>query len=86
MRQRELLPLLWALTGLPFAAAIQAAAMPVIEFLHPGSPEQHAERLAAFHKGSSAEGFVEGRNVAIEYRWALADKSKLLLRADELIE
>lgn len=65
MRRRKFLPLLGALTGLPFATAAQAAAMPAIGFLHSSSPEQYAKRRAAFHKGLSAEGFVEGRNVGL---------------------
>ena len=46
--------------------------MPVIGFLHTASPEQNVKRLAAFRKGLSDTGFVEGQNLTIEYRWAAA--------------
>lgn len=44
--------------------------MPVIGFLHLGSPAPNAKRLAGFRKGLGDLGFVEGQNVAIDYRWA----------------
>jgi putative ABC transport system substrate-binding protein len=54
VRRREFLPLLGAITALPFAAHAQSAKMPVIGFLHSGSPEQNIKRMAAFHKGLKA--------------------------------
>jgi putative ABC transport system substrate-binding protein len=52
------------------AARRRRAAPPVIGFLHPGSPERNEEFVAAFRRGLSETGHIEGRNVAIEYRWA----------------
>src|SRR5215510_865262 len=54
----------------PLAAHAQQMSMPVIGFLRPGSPELNAHLVAAFHKGMGETGYVEGRNVAVEYRWA----------------
>jgi putative ABC transport system substrate-binding protein len=51
--------------------------MPVIGFLHPGSPEANAKFTAGFRKGLSETGHVEGRNVAIEYRWAHGENGRL---------
>src|SRR5271154_3043038 len=51
-------------------ARAQQAALPVIGYLHSGSPGQDTENLAGFLKGLDETGFVEGRNVAIEHRWA----------------
>jgi putative ABC transport system substrate-binding protein len=61
----------------PLAAQAQAPAMPMVGYLYVASPEGHASRLAAFRKGLSETGYVEGRNVAIEYRWAHNEPTRL---------
>jgi putative ABC transport system substrate-binding protein len=87
LRRREFITLLaGAAIAWPRAAQAQQAAMPVIGFLHAGSPEQNTERLAAFHKGLAQAGFVEGKNAAIEYRWAAGQNSKLRELASDLVE
>jgi putative ABC transport system substrate-binding protein len=68
----------------PLAArAQQAAAVPVIGFLDIGSPE--TTNIAAFNKGLSETGFIEGRNVAIEYRWAYSQPDRLPELAADLV-
>jgi len=69
MRRRDFLGLLAGATlASPLVAHAQAAL--VIGFLHAGSPEENEKRLAFFRKGLASGGFVEGRNVSVEYRWA----------------
>jgi putative ABC transport system substrate-binding protein len=55
----------------PIAARAQKATMPVIGYLDAGALETRREAVAAIHRGLSETGYVEGRNLAVEYRWAL---------------
>jgi putative ABC transport system substrate-binding protein len=59
--------------------------MPVIGFLHPASPETQTERLRAFRQGLKEGGYVEGENVAIEYRWADNQSDRFPVLAAELV-
>jgi putative ABC transport system substrate-binding protein len=69
----------------PFAARTQQKAMPVIGFLSTAAPEGTTPTTAAFLRGLSDAGYVEGRNVAIEYRWAEAHYDRLPALAAELV-
>src|SRR5262249_29668756 len=69
----------------PLAARAQQGAMPVVGLLYPGSPEATAKYLAGFRKGLGETGYVEGHNVAIEYRWAHGENSRLPALAGDLI-
>jgi ABC-type uncharacterized transport system substrate-binding protein len=82
MRRRELLFLLGGSATWPLAARAQQPAMPVVGFLHPSSPE--AYRLRAFRQGLKDAGFIEGENVAIEYRWGDDQTDRLPALATEL--
>jgi putative ABC transport system substrate-binding protein len=66
-------------------ARAQQPAMPVVGFLHPSSPDAYSERLRAFRQGLKDASFVEGENVAIEYRWADNQLDRLPALAAELV-
>ena len=59
----------------PLTARAQQPTMPVVGFIHTLSPENVPHFVPAFQKGLKEAGFVEGQNVAVEYRWAVASKN-----------
>ena len=71
--------------AVPLATRAQTASMPVIGFLHSGSPGPTAPFVAAFRQGLNETGYVEGQNLAIEYRWAEFRDDRLPATAADLV-
>jgi putative tryptophan/tyrosine transport system substrate-binding protein len=87
MRRRQFISLLGSAAAVwPLAARAQQAALPVVGFVYPSVPELSAGIVAAFRKGLNETGFVEGRNVTIEFRFGYNDIAQLPKLAADLVD
>jgi putative ABC transport system substrate-binding protein len=83
--RREFIKLLGGAGAWPLAARAQQVAMPVVGFLHPGLLEASVDETAAFQKGLNQIGYIEGRNVAIEYHWAQRERDPVRTLVADLV-
>jgi putative tryptophan/tyrosine transport system substrate-binding protein len=86
MRRREFIKVIGGgVAAWPLAARAQQSTMPVVGFVNIGSAEGYAPQVSAFLKGLTEAGYVDGQNVAIEYRWANGQYDRLAALVDDLV-
>jgi putative tryptophan/tyrosine transport system substrate-binding protein len=85
LRRREFITLVGGAAAWPLVARAQQPRIPVIGFLHYGSPETYTHIVSAFRQGLGDSGFSEGQNVVIEYRWANGEYDRLPTLAADLV-
>jgi putative ABC transport system substrate-binding protein len=85
VRRRDLITLLSGAAAWPLAARAQQPAMPVVGYLNSATPEGFSDYLRAVRQGLKESGYVEGENLAIEYRWAENEPERLPVLAADLV-
>src|SRR6202048_3198512 len=85
IRRRDFIAALGGATAWPLSTHAQQSAMPVVGFLNTRVPGADPHLLAAFRRGLKETGYVEGQNVAIEYRWAYNQYDRLPALAADLV-
>jgi ABC-type uncharacterized transport system substrate-binding protein len=85
MKRRDFITLIGGAAFWPIAARAQQAAIPVVGFINAASAQNYTRQLAAFLKGLAESGYVDGRNVAVEYRWAEGQNDRLPAMAADLV-
>jgi putative ABC transport system substrate-binding protein len=86
MKRREFITVVVGGAALPLVARAQQPAMPLVGFLNGQSAAAFTHLVAAFRQGLAEAGYIEGQNVAIEYRWADGDANRLRMLAEELVQ
>src|SRR6516164_3603118 len=85
MKRREFIGLLGGATAWPLASRAQQAAIPTIGFLHTGIADRYTNYVAGLRQGLAEAGYVEGQNIAIEFRWANNQHERLSELAADLV-
>jgi putative ABC transport system substrate-binding protein len=85
VRRRDFIAILGAAVAWLLGAPAQHASMPVVGFLNGGSPDSYAQHVATLRQGLAEAGYIEGQNVAAEYRWAEGQLGRLPALAKDLL-
>jgi hypothetical protein len=86
LSRRKLIAIIAGAAAWPIVARAQQPTIPVIGFLHQASPDTYPYAMSAFLQGLNEAGYVEGRNVAVEYRWAEEHYDRLPMLAADLVQ